>query len=275
MIISSSEHAKQLAVLVSSCDKYKDLWKPFFTLFWRYWPDCPFPIYLMTNYQTYPDERVTCIPVGEDRQWGSNCKIALKHIQLPYILYIEEESFLFKSVDNNKILDFFTFFLKYDAACLRLFPSPGPDFILPERKDIGIIDKNADYRISLQATIWEKSIFESLIIEGETGWDMELKGTKRSQNINKPFLSVTLDPETGKNTNPPLPYFSRVTVKGKLTREAIRLCEKEGISLDLSARRVYTWWETIWEKSLVYKAYINFRHAVGRQLRNIGLLKRT
>ena len=39
----------QYAVVVSSCDAYSDAWKPFFKLFFKYWSDCPFPIYLVTN----------------------------------------------------------------------------------------------------------------------------------------------------------------------------------------------------------------------------------
>jgi len=37
------------SILIPSCDKYSDLWRPFFTLFWRHWPDCPFPVYLGSN----------------------------------------------------------------------------------------------------------------------------------------------------------------------------------------------------------------------------------
>ena len=34
------------AILILSCDKFSDLWKPFFDLFWKYWPDCPYNVYL-------------------------------------------------------------------------------------------------------------------------------------------------------------------------------------------------------------------------------------
>ena len=37
------------SILVVSCDRYRDLWTPFFTLFQRYWPDCDMPVYLGTN----------------------------------------------------------------------------------------------------------------------------------------------------------------------------------------------------------------------------------
>ena len=37
-----------ISVLIYSCDSYSDVWKPFFTLFWRYW-NCEYPVYLATE----------------------------------------------------------------------------------------------------------------------------------------------------------------------------------------------------------------------------------
>ncbi len=31
-------------ILVTSCDAYRDIERPFLTLFRRYWPDCPFEL---------------------------------------------------------------------------------------------------------------------------------------------------------------------------------------------------------------------------------------
>lgn len=48
-----SGRAADVAVVVASCDAYADLWEPFFRLFRRYWPDCPYPVYLGSNFRTY------------------------------------------------------------------------------------------------------------------------------------------------------------------------------------------------------------------------------
>ncbi len=57
------------AVLVMSCGAYRDLWTPFFTLFWRYWPDCPFEVYLGTDCETFDDRQVTMLAVG-NHEWS-------------------------------------------------------------------------------------------------------------------------------------------------------------------------------------------------------------
>ena len=171
-----SFEAQNVGMLVSSCDKYRDLWKPFFTLLWRYWPDCPFPIYLMTNHTKYEDERVTCLTVGEDRQWASNCRVALAQMPFRYILYTEEENLFRHRVSTQRVLSLFNKMVHYHAGCLRLYPSPGPDTPFPGDTDVGLISPGAPYRVALQAAFWEKKILESLLVDGETGWDMEIKG---------------------------------------------------------------------------------------------------
>ena len=39
------------AILVASCDRYSDLWGPFFGVLAKRWPDCPLPIYLGMNHR--------------------------------------------------------------------------------------------------------------------------------------------------------------------------------------------------------------------------------
>jgi len=54
-------------VLIASCDAYSDAWAPFFALMKKYWPDCPYPIYLISNYQDPGICGVRPILLKEDR----------------------------------------------------------------------------------------------------------------------------------------------------------------------------------------------------------------
>jgi hypothetical protein len=60
------------SILVVSCDGYQDLWKPFFSCFLKYWPDCPFPVYLGSNNLTYPDCRVRSLAIEIYIDYSSN-----------------------------------------------------------------------------------------------------------------------------------------------------------------------------------------------------------
>ena len=94
------------------------------------------------------------------------------------------------------------------------------------------ISKGADYRLSLQAAVWDKQTLLELLREGESAWELELNGTKRTNDLGAPFLSVIGDS--------PIPYFCTGVVKGKWVKEAVKLCETEGIEVDLTARSMQT-----------------------------------
>lgn len=82
-----------ISVLIVSCDKYSDLWKPFFTLFWRYWPNSSFKVYLGSNYLVYKDSRVKTIAIGEDKSWSQGLLDMVSRIDTPFIILMLEDFF--------------------------------------------------------------------------------------------------------------------------------------------------------------------------------------
>ena len=80
-------------ILILSCDKYNDLWGPFFTLFWQYWPDHSFKVYLGSNLLVYNDPRVKTIDIGEDNNWSHGLLKILELIDTPYIILMLEDFF--------------------------------------------------------------------------------------------------------------------------------------------------------------------------------------
>ena len=226
------QSVNKVAVLISSCDNYQDLWKPFFTLFFRYWHDCPYPVYLSTNHLVYDHPRVKTVGVGDDIDWSSSFRCTLEQIPQPYVIVMIEDFLPTKSVDTAKIDRLVTYMESKGAGCLRLYPCPGPNLPCPDNPLVGEISKGADYRLSLQAAVWDKQILLELLRDGESAWELELNGTKRTNDLNAPFLSVIGDS--------PIPYFCTGVVKGKWVKEAVKLCETEGIEVDLTARSVQT-----------------------------------
>lgn len=221
-----------IAVLVVSCDKYQDLWKPFFTLFFRYWQDCPYPVYLGSNHLTYTDSRVKMITVGDDRDWSSGFRKMLELIQQPYVIVLLEDYLIYQPVNTDKIRELASYMKNKRAGVLRLFPCPGPDMPCQDNPEVGEISKGADYRISLQAALWNKQILLSLLQEGESAWHFELKGSRRTDKLDAPFLSINRDTIL----QPPIPYFCTAVVKGKWLSDAVDLCKREGVTVDLSVR---------------------------------------
>ena len=216
------------AILISSCDKYYDLWEPFFSLFFKYWPDCPYQVYLSTNHKIYDNPRVNIIRMGEDADWTTGFRFSLDQIPYKYVIVMMEDFLPIQSVDTHRIEKLISFMENKGAGCLRLYPCPGPDLPCSDNQDVGEISKGSAYRLSLQAAVWDKKILLELLRDGESAWELEIKGTERTNELEAPFLSV--------RENSPIPYYCTAVVKGKWVKGAVQLCKKEGIEVDLRAR---------------------------------------
>ena len=77
-----------ISVLVASCDQYSDLWRPFFSLFRRFWADVPYEVYLGSNYLAFNEPGVRTITVGEDKNWSHGLKRMVEKVDSEYIIFM-------------------------------------------------------------------------------------------------------------------------------------------------------------------------------------------
>ena len=215
------------AVLVMSCDAYRDLWTPFFTLFWRYWPDCPFQVYLGTNGLTFDDARVRTLTAG-DHEWGQRLRLHLAEIDSGYVLLLLEDYFFIEPIATQEIVGALCALERLSGTVLRLSPLPGPDSPLDTYGSIGEIDRLASYRVSTQAAIWNRSTFLSLLRDNESIWDFERKGSSRSQGVSGGFYC---------SYSSVLPY-RQVLERGQWFWSAASFFGKQQIGCDFAARPV-------------------------------------
>jgi len=243
-----TDEAADTSVLVVSCDKYHDLWVPFFTLFFRYWPDCPYPVYLCSNEKTHEDEGVQTLLTGPDLSWSTTLKRCLERLPTPYLILFQEDFLFTKKVDTQRVGALVSCLRNQEAACLRLYPSPPPDRPTQEDPEVGEIATGAAYRVSLQAAIWDKAVLYGLLKDGESPWDLEYAGSERSNSIPRRFLSIS----GGNRERWPLDYFSTAVVQGKWVREAVALCAREGIRVDETSRAIESAIEPLCRKCLAF-----------------------
>jgi hypothetical protein len=223
-----------VAVLVSSCDAYEDLWAPFFTLFRRYWPDCPYPVSLGAESRTFDDPDVRPLVVGDARGWADRLAAMLRRLDEPYVLLMLEDYLLNAPVDTPRIGRLVDRMTETGAACMRLMPVPGAPDADPAFPDAGELPKGMAYRLSTQAAVWRRDELLGLLRPDESVWQVELEGTPRTNELERPFLSVV------QGAPRPLPYFCTAILKGVWMREAVRMCRREGIAVDLTRRPAET-----------------------------------
>jgi len=217
------------AVIVITCAKYEQAWAPFFTLFERYWSDCPYPVYMVTDHGKYGD--YDAIEIGQDKGFSNNLLIALDRIEAQKVIYFQEDYFFMDEFDTERIEKYTKYIDEYDIGCIRLAPCPGPTAPWDQDDTLGLLQKGAQYRVSTQTAIWKKSVLKSLLKEGETGGQFELQGTKRANELNELFLSVW------RGDCPSLYYITGI-VHGVWQPNALKLLEDEGIPVGHIKRKI-------------------------------------
>ena len=155
-----------------------------------------------------------------------------------YVIFILEDLLITNHIETKRIEELLHYMIDKKAACLRLYPCPGPDTPCNDNPFVGEIVKGAPYRSSTMVAIWDKDILFNLLKNGETAWEFELIGTNRSNLINSPFLSVKRDNNIPLeyNSNIPIRYICTAITRGKWMPEVPDFLNKEGIHIDFSQR---------------------------------------
>jgi glycosyltransferase involved in cell wall biosynthesis len=214
------------SVLVVSCDRYRDLWPPFFHLFWKYWPACPFPVYLGANSAAWHDPRVCTLHAGPDESWSKNLRFFLEQIPSHYVLLLLEDFFLDGPVSNTAVASSLEALAVLDGTVLRLIPNPPPDLAVENYPAIGQIHRLAPFRVSAQPGIWNRSALMAVLRDGESAWDFEHHGTTRSRTDSRGYFCMRAAS---------LPC-RHVVEQGKWFRPAARYYRKLNVGCDFAAR---------------------------------------
>ncbi len=223
---------KEFAVLVVSCDKYSDLWQPFFRTFRLYWPDCPFRVYLLSNHRSADEEGVQNLCVGDDISWSDNLRRAVESIEQQYVLLFLDDLFLHRPVNWEYVKSVFNWITEKEPNYVRMNSSPLPD--KPFNELVGIASKGTIYRTSTVLSVWKKAVLLDLLKNAETAWDFEIFGSTRSDKYDN-FYS------TWKECFP----VTNGVIKGKWQPIAVRNLQAIDIEVDLARRPVMTYRETI------------------------------
>lgn len=231
------------AVFVSSCDKYSDLWSPFFSILKKKWKDLPYPVYLCTETKTFscPEMDITvlnnneAIKTGKKIPWGKLNKEGLKKLDTEYVLFLLDDFFLTSDVDQKRIdecirwmdddnnIAVFSFWRVRNGS---IRDNKYPHFELREEK--------GEYRFNCQAAVWRRKRLIGFIREHESPWDWEIYGSIRSRRYHDSFYSA-IEGE---------PYIMSyypggVLRRGKWVEDSVKLLKENGIEVDFSNRGFY------------------------------------
>ena len=232
-------------IVIMSCDGYRDVWPPMVASFERFWPDCPFPIYLCSEMEEFEHSKIGAIKVGRSMGWSEMLIEVAGRLTSPNIIYLQEDYILKGPIKTSAIEELLSFYEKNKAAYLRLIPFPPPDRLIEGAPNVGVIEKGSQYRTSLQAAVWDRAILLSILDPRENGWEFEKNSVSRSDLIDRPFFSVGVNAsDPNKNHHRyPLDYYSTAILQGKWQKEGVKILRKAGIPINTKKRGYLTRWD--------------------------------
>ena len=172
---------KNIAIIISTFDDAKDLWRPLEDTYKKFWADCSFPIYLTTNYESPIFEFFLPLNIGKELSWSDNLIKSLMKIEQEYVLLTFDDLFLVSKIDNQRINGLMNKAVDRGYNYLQFYRS------ISEGKSIegGLFRKakNAKYKNSTIWSFWRKEVLISLLQEDENAWEFEIYGNARSADI--------------------------------------------------------------------------------------------
>ena len=248
-----SDALPSCAVLISSCDAYSDLWRPFFTLLKQHWPDCAYRVYLGTGKDTFNDPCVTVLHSDGGRDWSKCMADYLDAISEEYVIVMLDDFFLRRDVDSRAVEACLRFAQDREATQVRLMPRPGPTDRIAGEKKVGSAKPGSPFRVSTQGAIWDRQKLRALLKPGESIWEFELHGNTRANAIPDGFYATW---------KPVLPYQGffahHVVEKGKWLLHERWLWSRRNVGCDFTRRRTMNWAET-----LDYQSVMAIYHGLG------------
>lgn len=246
---SPSPQFKDLTILVPSCDKYSELWDPFYKILFDQWKSLntenkDLPVIMISNHLDYPNDRIQVVKVGVESSWSQNMITALAQVKTAYVLIILEDYFL-TSIDEHVLYDTMEIVMKKEKAGYvqlgmgdnRYTPKSHPH---PHIKDLYLKPLNAKYRPSLQACLFDKNVLLRLLNPSENPWQFEVDGSIRSQSFQEKFYTF-LD-------KMPLTYVN-ACYQGHVMTQALTFLKEKGIDFhpkNLKAQED-DYWFFFWE----------------------------
>ena len=207
-------------VVIMSCDAYEDCWEPFFNLLDRYWKDCPYEKYIVTETKDCKYAN-TIKTIGS---WTARYRQALEQLDCEYVITLLDDFFLHKKVNQEKINQILGYF-KPNIACFNLeecYDTTSAESIYNGFK---LRKNNQQYLCSCQPSIWNRKILIELLSKDMTPWQWETQRLNSKYEFYINSRELIFDIGYYKERKP------WAIVQGKMSNDMIDLFEREQLIL--------------------------------------------
>ena len=232
---------EKMAIFVLSCDKYQDVWDNFFELKDRYWKDCNFQWYLVTEHIIY--NRPDVITLNNPGDWSTRLRNAVNRVKSRYICTFLEDYFICDTIDNKRINQLVDFMGKERVSFLNMDDGFNHIQNTPELshycEDMLIIPKHLEYGVDTAGAIWDRNYLLEKLGDGDySAWQFELDRCIEAKTEEGLSGNLLLDQKQSLNISK-IP----VIIQGAYFPKALKYFKSIGYSVDCHNRRVMSKWD--------------------------------
>lgn len=230
-----------MKLVIPSCYSYRQCWAPWLAFQKRYWPECPYEKWLLTDTPHHFPLDGCFLAKIHDAGFCENllgwCK---RYGAGSFVFVMLDDHWICGEVDNHRLRFAEALMREHDdVGCFRLHPSPGPQCVTEDW--YGVSEIHTAYRISTAPSIWRVSYLRKLleIMQREklsdtdcgfrysTAGYFEIVGSLMSLHFPDVILASSV---------PVVPFINSAIVKGRWDRRAIEEAEKIGVAVDTGGR---------------------------------------
>lgn len=232
--------SNNLTLIVNSCDKYSDLWYPFFELLGKYWDNCPCDIILNTESKVYVHSHkigkgIKCLQLYNENasvDWSTRYLETLKNVKTKYVFTMLDDCFLTRKVDEVGLADLIKKIDKIRRFGAVYFSFTLNNLFKDKKTGLNRFTKWTLYKIVCYAGIWSVEELRSTLKIGESPWEYELYGRQREFNSKTKYFSID------DNISPiGLDFYAQI-IKGKWSERCVKLLESQNVDVDFSKRGI-------------------------------------
>ena len=224
-------------ILINSCDKYEDLWHPFFYFLEKNHNELnKETIVLNTESKSYTYKNLNIInyPATKEETWSERLKRNLKQIETEYVLFFLDDFFVEQKIDKAKV-EFCLNEMEKDKNIVHFGFVPTLWENIDDKKysDFEKRKKNSPFIVNTQIGLWRKNELIKLLRAHETPWEFEVFASIRSR-LRKGKYYIAKD---GMPQAFIYDWFNGGAVhKGKWTKRAVELLNENNFNIDFSNR---------------------------------------
>lgn len=175
-----------LSVLISSCDKFSDLWNENINAYRKHWKDNKCETFLVTDRRSdWAEDGINLVVAEGQNDFPLRIKYALNQIKTQYVLVTLDDYFLIDDVSNDKLTYLVKRMEKEKIQYLSLYNRrvTKKSKYQPIEK-LNDIDLQKKYALNLYPAIWNVEFLKRTIKDNVNPWLYEVSLTKTALEEN-------------------------------------------------------------------------------------------